>query len=402
MKKNYLSPIHRCRIVLIIFDFIIYMIMTVQGNARFLTHSVGIMRILTGSLYFRNFTTPKAESRAPKSERDDVDNAAGNSANNICFHALHAISNLVPSIDTIGRRIYIDLYLLDGEIDAAQTQTKTAKNADSLDVKTLVNAKEYGRLNRFGFFGAINIAKNFNVKDETFQIPDSDIQPVVKKYVRASLTIFPPLVGLIGLTTSRAVVMAALDLMILLLDDEEKRPVFEFVPDEILYHLVRLLWKNRLGPDSLEYFDPMINMVPRVCSMKLVGTYDSAVDYELRDRAIDILEKLTALSSDLKRRVGKKIISTPSKDYGINIATSTNVPNTKLYDAVIPAVTTKVGIAPTPLVAVKLLQNLASIPDNVPGISYCQRKLIKVATSVDVSNEQISHILFKDVLSKVT
>ena len=100
--------------------------------------------------------------------------------------------------------------------------------------------------------------------------------------------------------------------------------------------------------------------------------------------------------------VGKKIISTPSKDYGINIATSTNVPNTKLYDAVIPAVTTKVGIAPTPLVAVKLLQNLASIPENIPGISYFQRKLIKVATSVDVSNEQISHILFKDVLSKVT
>lgn len=373
---------------------------TVQGNARFLTHSVGILRILTGSLYYRDFITGRAE-RGPKIDRDEIDIGAGNSGNNICVHALHAISNLVPSIDFTGRRVFLDLHLLDGELDAAQSQTKAAKSADSLDVKTLIDPKEYGKINSMGF-GAIYIAKNFNIRDETFtKIPDSVIRPIVKKYIRAAFTIFPPLVSLIGLTTSRAVVMSALDLMIVLIDIEENQHMFTFISDEILYHLVRLLWKNRLGPDSLEYLDPVINMVTRVCSMKLLAGYDTAIDHELRDRALEFLVKLTALSSELKLRVGKKILSTPTDDYGITVATPTNVPNTKLYDAIIPALTTKVGRDHTNLFAAKLLQNLAAMPENRCGILYLQRKIIKALTTVSFENDQISDILLNEVLNKV-
>lgn len=364
-----------------------------------------MIRILTGSLYFRNFKTGRAE-RGTKSDRDESDIGAGNSANNICVHAIHALSNLAPFIDTVGRRTFADLYLFDKDQNITQNQSssRSSKAIDSVDVKTLVNEENYGLINPLGF-GAIFIAKNFSVKDESFsKIPIKSIHPIVKKYIRSAFTIFPPLLGLISITTSRAVVMAALDLMNLLLDNAENHPIFVFVSDEILYQLVRLSWKNRLGPDSLEYLDPIINMVNRVNPMKIVGSYDSLIDHEVRDRAIEILSKLTGLNDDLKVRVGKKIIAKQTDKYGIFVTTSMNQPNTKLYDAIIPALTTKVGRDQTPLFAAKLLQNLASSAQNRIGIMYLQRKISKALMtpfSSISSNETIQEILLNKVLDKV-
>lgn len=372
-----------------------------QSNVRYLTHTIGMIRILTGSLYFRNFKTGRAE-RGPKSDRDDSDLGAGNSGNNMCIHAIQALSNLTPMIDTVGRRTFADLNLLDGQLDAAQSQTKAAKTADSLvDVKTLINPEDYGRINPLGF-GGIFIAKNFSVRDESFaKIPDSAIHPIVKKYIRAALTMFPPIAGLLGMTSSRVAVVSALDFLNVIIDNSENHPICACISDEVLYQLVRLLWKNRLGPDSLEYLDPVINMVTRVSAIKLVGTYDSTVDYELRDRAIEVLVKLTNLSPELKKRVGKKITSTPTNCYGVSVAKSTNQPNTKLYDAIIPALTSKVGRDSTPLVAAKLLQNLAAVPENRYGIMYLQRKIINTVTTDAGKNPQIANILFNGVLNTI-
>lgn len=168
------------------------------------------------------------------------------------------------------------------------------------------------------------------------------------------------------MTTSRAVVLSALDFMIVLIDITKNHPIFTCISDEVLYQVVRLLWKNWLGPDSLEYFDPMINSVTRVNTMKLLGGYNSVVDYDLRDCAIEFLLKLTSLSPELKQRVGKKIILTQTDNYGVK-------PNTKLYDALIPALTANAGRDQTPLLTGKLLENLASVPENCCGIMYLQK-----------------------------
>ena len=79
--------------------------------------------------------------------------------------------------------------------------------------------------------------------------------------------------------------MAALELWKELVDDDGgiSREVFVHAPDIVLYRLVRLLWIPRLGPDSLEYVNPKMNVVTRVSALKLMRGYDSAVDYELRD-----------------------------------------------------------------------------------------------------------------------
>ena len=364
-----------------------------------------MIRILTGSLYFRNFKTGRTE-RGPKSDRDESDIGAGNSANNICVHALHALSNLAPSFDTVGRRTFADLYLFDGDQDLTQNQSssRSSKSTDSVDVKILVNEENYGLINPLGF-GAIFIAKNFSVKDESFaKIPIKSIHPIVKTYIRSVFTLFPPILGLISLTTSRAVVMSALDFLVVMMDNTENYPIFKCISDEIIYQLVRLSWKNRLGPVSLEYLDPVINMVTRVNPVKLLGSYDSLIDHEVRDRAIEILTKLTALNNDLKVRVGKKIMMKQTEHYGIFVATSINQPNTKLYDAIISALTTKVGRDQTPLLTAKLLQNLASVPENRHGILYVQRKITKALMlpfSSISRNEMIQQILLNDVLNKV-
>ena len=418
---------------------------------RFLTHSVGIIRILTGSLYYRNFRTGRAE-RGPKSDREEstpsnnnnnnsnttsansnnnnqTADLYGNSANNICIHAIHAIINLIPSIDFSGTKLFADLHLLDNQpdknaINVIPTPTPSSQRkttTDNIDMQTIINPKKgtYNKIQELGLFGAIFVAKNFSVRDESFaKIPThSIIYPIVKRYMRAYWTIFPPLVGLMGVRTSRAVVMSVLDLMIVMIDNDSTKgmirgvadsknddmsknlTIFNCISDEILYQLVRLLWKNRLGPDSFEYIDPVINMVTRVSSMKLLGTYDSTVDYDVRDRAIEFLVKLTALSPELKQRVGRKIQSTPSDMYGMNVTTVMNVPNTKLYDAIIPALTTKVGRAETPLFAAKLLQNLSQVKENHVGILYLRQKIRKAVMTTAIVNEQIYDILFDGVLN---
>ena len=43
-----------------------------QGNVRFIMHSFGMMRVLTGSLYFRNFYTGK-EFRGTRSGKEETD-----------------------------------------------------------------------------------------------------------------------------------------------------------------------------------------------------------------------------------------------------------------------------------------------------------------------------------------
>merc|ERR1719491_2760316 len=71
----------------------------VQANVRFLLHSSpGILRILTGCLCYRNFVTSKNE-RTHNKAPDDGESGTGNSYNNVCLHAVNALTNLVPFLD---------------------------------------------------------------------------------------------------------------------------------------------------------------------------------------------------------------------------------------------------------------------------------------------------------------
>ena len=369
----------------------------VQGNVRFILHSIGMLRILNGALYFRNFYTGK-EWRGPKSERDESEFALGNSSNNICLHAVNTFYNVASFFDVTGRKTFLDLYLLDGEMDVTQSQTKAARHAESVDVKSYVNVELYGRINDMGWSG-IQLAKNFNAKDESLsKLPETIFRRAVRKYVQASLALFPALYGLLRVRTSRSVVISTLEMIILFLDNPDNREVFLHTPDCLLSQLVHLLWIPRLGPDSLEYVDPIINSVSRVSAMKLLGGYDISVDYEVRDRSLEILQKLTEMSVDLKRRTGRKIVISQTECYNVDVAKPTNKLCTRLYDAILPALTTRVGREQSSQLAAKLLSNLASIEENLGGIKYAERKILKAASS---TSPEIAKILFNEVLSKI-
>jgi hypothetical protein len=237
--------------------------------------------------------------------------------------------------------------------------------------------------------------------------------------------VFPLMTDLLGLTTSRAVLFSALETLLQLLDSYTNHVLaFQAAPDTCLYHLVRLLYIPRLGPDSLEYVDPVRNMVTRVSALKLLASYDTIVDYELRDRSLEVLTKWTSLTEtpDIKRKLGRSmtITSRPAIDndsiengskmfYGIAwvVHIHDNVPHAKLYDAVIPCLTTKVGRELTPQLAAKLLANLFSHPDNRIGAEYTENAIIMSASASTVSSLdsaqqalQMTSILCKQILSQ--
>ena len=204
--------------------------------------------------------------------------------------------------------------------------------------------------------------------------------------------------------------MASLELWKDLVDNVDHARIFVHVPDIVLHRLVRLLWIPRLGPDSLEYVNLMRNMVTRVSALKLMAGYDNTVGYELRDRSLELISKLAALSVDLKRRLGQKSIIRRSACFGDDEAVvdelilegdnegstkNSIMPNTRLYDSLMLALTTKVGRDHTPHLAAKLLADMAAVPENRLGIMYIQRRVLLAVASCD---SYVAHILMKGVL----
>jgi hypothetical protein len=80
------------------------------------------------------------------------------------------------------------------------------------------------------------------------------------------------------------------------------------------------------------------------------------------------------------------------------VAKTKDIPCTRLYDAIIPMLTTKTGREHTPLFAAKLLAQLASVEENQKGIMYAERKIIHATAS---AQKEVTQILVKDVLQKI-
>jgi hypothetical protein len=368
---------------------------TVQGNVRFIIYSIGMIRILIGALYFRNFSTSKTERSSKENEIE-----TGNSTNNMCLHAIHTFNNLAPNLDISGRKLFLDIHFLDADIDVTESKTKAARYADYVDVKSYVNGDKCGLIQKMGVSG-LKIARNYNTKDEMLEnMDESIIRPFVKDNVCATLRIFSPIFNLLRVRSSRAVVVSTLELLMVFLDNPDLREVFLHISDSMLFQLIHLLWIPRLGRDALEYVDPVFNSVPRVSTMKLLGGYDVSVDYEIRDRSIEILQKVTDLSDDLKRRFGRRMIVTPSDEFELCSVKITDQLNTRLYDSLIPALTSKVGRDHTPNFAAYLLANLASIDDNLSGLLYAERRILRAATSLSPESA-VSKILFNNVLGRI-
>lgn len=377
----------------------------VAQNLRFLYHTNGVVRVLTGALYYRGY----ASGGGTGSEGGDDASSPHNS--NMCINSLHTLINLAPIIDITGRQLFVDRMFL--ESDAKEVTSTVPGHLPSQEgvvggAAGTTNDEKYGISSVLGF-GGCYLAKQYDVKAETLDsIPDSFVWGLVGNHVRATLALFPALAAILDpndtttMCTSmsgwhRPSVQALLEFLTVLIENPDNKGIFLHVPDSMLHRLTDMLYIPRLGPESMDYIDPISNIVSRIMPNKLMAGYDATIDSDMRDRACDLLVKLTDLSTGIKRRLGMStsisgmahrqfdsaLIArsetldglTPSILRSEETSSSRRM-NIRLYDSLISMVSANTGRGDAGHLAVRLLLNLALIPENKAGSQYVERKLI--------------------------
>jgi hypothetical protein len=222
------------------------------------------------------------------------------------------------------------------------------------------------------------LAKKFDSKEDVVDVPTSMVLEIAMPHLVQVWSLFSALGRVVSdFQTPRAVLLVALDLLkemmdqvggVVAVDAKEEIPsmssIMKQLPLGILERLVDFLWIPRLGPDALDYVNPLHNVVSRVSTLKLRMGYDATVDADLRDRALDVLVPWLALDE-----------ATLSKTLGSPKHCA------RLYNAVIPILTTTVGRNDAPVLGAQLLKYMSgSSPSNETGMLYIQDRIVELAS----------------------
>lgn len=134
-------------------------------------------------------------------------------------------------------------------------------------------------------------------------------------------------------------------------------------------------------------------MVTRVNTLRLLLNYDAVVDTDVRDRALDALVPLLELDSP---RMATRLARIATNNNKI----SNHSANIRLYDALIPAITTNTGRTEAAAVAAQLLRELAqATQDDEPQQSssgldhYAQQRLVQIASR----DPRVSQLVWKEL-----
>mmetsp|Transcript_24486 Transcript_24486/g.52762 ORF Transcript_24486/g.52762 Transcript_24486/m.52762 type:complete len:607 (+) Transcript_24486:29-1849(+) len=389
----------------------------VAQNLRFLYHSEGVMRILTGALYYRGYSAGGGGTENDRSG-EDVPSSSHNS--NMCVHSIQTLINMVPLIDVTGRQLFIDRVFLESDakevLCTVPDQQLPPNEAEGATTATSASNKKKGHptygMSSFLGFGGMHLAKQYDTKAESLDnIPNSVVWGLVGSQVRTTLAIFPALSAILdpndittfGTSASgwhRPSVQAVLEFLTALIENPDNKGIFLCVPDKLLHRLTDMLFMPRLGPDSMDYIDPVSNTVSRVVALKLMMGYDATVDSDMRDRACELLVKLTDFNTSLKRRLGmsSSISGMARRQYdAVPISSSKALSelapsilrsdetsssrriNVRMYDSLLSMISSSSGRGDAGSLAVRLLSNLALIPENRTGILYVERKLVSMS-----------------------
>lgn len=355
----------------------------VAQNLRLMAYTPQVMRILTGALYYKSGTR-SGDDRSG----EDGSSSSSNSVN-MCVNAIHTLINLAPLIDITGRQYFIDRAFLESD---AKEITCTIPDQQESDSDRLPS---FGMASFLGF-GGMKLAKQYDSKAETLDasVLPSAILDVSGSLVGAYLAIFPALAtvldpnGCRSMSTSsssgwhRSSVQATLELLTALMEYPDNNVIFANVPVTMLHHLTELLFIPRLGPDALDYTDPISNTVVRVMALKFMR-YDATIDSDVRDRACEVLASLTQLSDHCKVALGmsqyKTDIENEQEGTSAPGTASSRRLNVRLYDSLISMIGSSSNRGDGGQVAMRLLTNLASVQQNRAGILYVERKLLSLA-----------------------
>lgn len=133
------------------------------------------------------------------------------------------------------------------------------------------------------------------------------------------------------------------------------RDIFSKLPSDMMERLVDCLWIPRLGPDALDYVNPITNIVSRVSTLKLFMGYDATVDTDLRDRSLDILTQLLGL--------------------GLTVPSSA-----RLYNSLLPCLQTKVGRNDAQILCSGIVKALGKTEEHQDGLLYAQMRMVELAS----------------------
>lgn len=344
----------------------------VAANLRLMAYSNDILNILVGSLY--------EQSSKLVGALDDNSNNATVLAQN----ALSVLTNLTPYLDVTGQKLVCDKLFLKSE--------QSEEGVKLPDPSTFGQAAD----GRWGF-GSVLLAKNLDTKEDFVQdVPRDMLLQLTQDHLIRVWSIFPALGKVLTDTTApRVVTMMAVELLqefinlarvgvVGSVEDQENldqipdtRAILVYIPDLILQRLTDFLYIPRLSSDSLEYNDPIVNIVTRVTPLKLLSGYDSTVDTDIRDRSLEVLVPLLELDSpELAKRLGTK--------------TKTGLVHNRIFDAVVPILSTKSGRNEAPLLAIQLLRELSKAAENKNGLLYIQERVIAMASK----DPRVAHLAF--------
>jgi hypothetical protein len=359
----------------------------VAANLRVLAYSPDILQILVGALY--ECTSSNNLSSSSKlgniggtggggagDEQGSGDRSNANTNTNtstIALPALHTLVNLAPYLDVTGQKLVCDKLFLQG---------------DKSDEYPLLPTGNFGQASDGSWgFGGLWLAKRLDTKEDVVQDVSKELLlELMQDYLVQVWSIFPALSKVLTDSNApRLVIIMAVDLLqefinharvgvVGKVEEHTKnqnelpnaRAILVHMPTLVLERLLDLLHVPRLGPDALDYVDPVHNIVTRVTTLKLVMGYDATVDTDVRDRALDVLVPLLELDSPrLAQRLGVK---------------STNGrPQFRLFDNLMPILTTQVGRNEAPLLATQLLRELTKAKENRVGLEYLQNRIVGLA-----------------------
>ena len=343
------------------------------ANLRLLAYSPDLIQALVAFLYI--------------GVNDDRyrQNAVSGLEPTISLSALQTLRNLVSYLDVTGQQLLTDKLFYDG---------RTMGGGEGPPVP---NAKDFGKCvyGEWSGFGACWLAKRLDIREDTIEnVPTELLLELTSDYLTAVWSIFPALKEVIvNRHSPRSVVLMSLDFLqdlisvariglvgAVLEEDVDIRPgqdyrmpnlrsVLVSLPDSILDCLISLLCVPRVGPDSN--------------SGKSFG-YNATIDFESRDRALDVLVPLLELDSPrMAARLGGK--TAPDGQRSIRIG---------LFDSVYPILTTNIGRSDASVLATQLLRELSrAADDSKEGFLYIQGRLVELASR----DARVSQLVWSDL-----
>ncbi len=341
----------------------------VAANHRLMAYSPDVLTVLVGALY---------ETTANNVGTSD-DTAVNNNSSAIATHAMHALVNLAQYLDVTGQKLLCDkLFLVDGS---------------SEDAPMIPDGSSFGQVadGKFGF-GSIWLAKRMDTKEDfVSDISHETILELTGPYLVSVWSVFPAVNKVLSDSSSpRTLIMMAEDFLQEFLahtrtgllgqvDDKgdmvsDARSIMINIPSLALQRLVELLYVPRLTSDSLEYVDPTICIVTRVNTLRMLLGYDATVDTDIRDRALDVLVPLLELDS-------------PRMAERLSVVKNKRIHN-RLYDSLIPILTTQAGRTEAPNLALQLLKELSKGKMNRMASLYIRERL----TALGSKEPKIAHL----------